>query len=75
MSNTSRGVMKIPTNTFGSQAGLTGRVSGGNTAGVAYETVSHMIGVEQLDLLDDEHALIIARNDAGVASLQSVALP
>ena len=74
MSNTSRGVMKIPTNTFGSQAGLTGRVSGGNTAGVAYETVSHMIGVEQLDLLDDEHALIIARNDAGVASLQSVAL-
>ena len=75
MSNTSRGVMKIPTHTFGSQSGLTERVSGGNTAGVAYETVSHLTGVEQLDLLDDEHALVIARNDDGVANLQSVALP
>ena len=63
------------THTFGSQSGLTERVSGGNTAGVAYETVSHLTGVEQLDLLDDEHALVIARNDDGVASLQSVALP
>ena len=75
MSNTSRGVMKIPTDTFGSQAGLSDPVSGGGTAGVAYETVSQMTGVEQLDLLDDQHAIVIARNDSGVANLEAVALP
>ncbi len=75
MSNTSRGVMKIPTEGFGDQPGLTEAVSGGGKAGIAYETVSQMTGVEQLDLLDDTHALVIARNDAGVANLEKVALP
>ncbi len=75
MSNTSRGVMRIPTADFGKQAGLTDPVPDGNKAGVAYETVLQMTGVEQLDLLDDQHAIVIARNDAGVASLQAVALP
>ena len=75
MSNTSRGVMKIPTDNFGSQAGLTDPVSGGGTAGVAYETVSQMTGVEQLDLLDGQHAIVIARNDSGVVNLEAVALP
>ena len=75
MSNTSRGVMKIPTADFGKQTGLTDPVPDGNQAGVAYETVLQMTGVEQLDLLDEQHAIVIARNDAGVASLQAVALP
>ena len=75
MSNTSRGVMKIPTGTFGSQAGLTAPVGGGGKAGVAYETVSQLTGVEQLDLLDEAHAIVIARNDEGVANLEAVALP
>ena len=75
MSNTSRGVMKIPTGTFGSQAGLTAPVNGGGQAGVAYETVSQLTGVEQLDLLDETHAIVIARNDEGVANLEAVALP
>ena len=75
MSNTSRGVMKVPTETFDSQSGLTEPVAGGNTAGVAYETISQMTGVEQLDLLDESHALVIARNDAGTANLEAVALP
>ncbi len=75
MSNTSRGVMKIPTENFGSQAGLTAPVSGGNKAGVDYETIAQMTGVEQLDLLDDQHVMVIARNEAGQASLKAVALP
>ena len=75
MSNTSRGVMKIPTEDFGSQPGLTEPVHGGNKAGIAYETVSQITGVEQLALLDDQHAIVIARNDAGVANLEAVALP
>jgi hypothetical protein len=34
-----------------------------------------MTGVDQLDLLDDEHVLVIARNDAGQLNLEAVALP
>ena len=75
MSNTSRGVMKIPTVDFESQIGLTERVVDGNHAGVAYETVSQMTGVEQLDMLDNQHVIVIARNNSGVANLKSVELP
>ena len=75
MSNTSRGVMKISTTGFDSQAGLTEPVSGGGTAGVAYETIAGMTGVEQLDLLDERHAIVIARSDSGTANLEAVALP
>ena len=75
MSNTSRGVMKIPTENFGSQVGLTDPVPDGNKAGISYETIAKMTGVEQLDLLDDQHVMVIARNDAGQASLKAVALP
>ena len=75
MSNTSRGVMKIPTEPFGSQTGLTEPVDGGGTAGVSYETIAQMKGVEQLDLLDNQHAIVIARGDSGVANLEAVALP
>ena len=75
MSNTSRGVMKVPTENFGSQAGLTDPVPDGNKAGISYETIAQMTGVEQLDLLDDQHVMVIARNDTGQASLKAVALP
>jgi len=75
MSNTSRGVMKIPTENFGDQPGLTEPVRGGNQAGIGYETVAQMTGVEQLDLLDEQHVMVIARNDAGQANLEAVALP
>ena len=75
MSNTSRGVMKIPTEHFGHQAGLTDPVPDGNQAGITYETIAQMTGVEQLDLLDDQHVMVIARNDAGEANLEAVALP
>ena len=75
MSNTSRGVMKIPTEHFGHQEGLTEPVSGGNQAGVSYETIAQMTGIEQLDLLDDQHVIVIARTEAGQANLEAVMLP
>jgi hypothetical protein len=34
-----------------------------------------MTGVEQLDLLDDDHVIVIARNEAGQANLEAVMLP
>jgi hypothetical protein len=73
MSNTSRGVMKIPTDRFGTAAGITTPIN--DKAGISYETVQSMKGIVQLDLLDDTHSLVVARSDAGTLNLDAVALP
>ncbi len=76
MSNNRRGVMKIPTAGFGDADPLTGAVADGDTAGVPFETIAALEGVEQLDLLDDGHALVIARqSEQGPLNLGAVALP
>jgi hypothetical protein len=72
MSNTSRGVMKIPTKDFGTADAITTPIAG--TAGIGYETVASLTGVQQLDLLDATHAVVIAKTQAGT-NLQAVALP
>ena len=72
MSNTSRGVMKIPTDGFGNAAPITARVGG--TAGIPYETITTMTGVEQMDLLDAQRTIVIAR-DGTSFKLVAVALP
>jgi len=72
MSNTSRGVMKIPTDTFGTAQHIGARVA--DKAGIAYETIASMQGVQQLDLLDATHSLVLTRATAGL-DLQSVPLP
>jgi len=72
MSNTSRGVMKIPTASFGSATGLNAPVSG--TAGVPFETVAELKGVEQLDRVGTDKVAILAKADTGV-SLRTIPLP
>jgi hypothetical protein len=74
MSNNSRGVMKISTDTFGTAPGITTRVQS-ETGGVAYETITSMKGIEQLDLLDDARTIVLARSDGGALNLQAVPLP
>ena len=74
MSNNSRGVMKIPTERFGSEPAITKPVTA-EKGGIAYETITAMKGIEQLDLLDETHSLVMARSDAGVLNLEAVALP
>jgi hypothetical protein len=73
MSNNSRGVMKIATDGFASASPITSPVSA-ETAGVAYETITSMRGVEQLDLLDAQNSIVIARAGAAL-NLQIVPLP
>jgi hypothetical protein len=73
MSNNSRGVMKIPTATFGSAPGITAKVTT-ETGGIAYETIAAMKGVEQLDLLDAQRSIVLARSASGL-NLSAVALP
>jgi len=72
MSNTSRGVMKIPTAGFATATPITSPVE--DKAGVPYETITSMDGVQQMDLLDAQRTLVIARTDAGL-HLKIVALP
>ena len=76
MSNNRHGVMKVPTRDFGTAEPLTGIVPDGGTAGVEFEPIPAMVGVEQLDLLDDEHAIVLARaSEQSPLNLETVALP
>ena len=72
MTNSTRGVMKIATDTFASAAPITAGVRG--TGGVPFETVASMTGIEQLDLLDGTRSIVVVRGTAG-RNLQAVVLP
>ena len=74
MSNTARGVMKIPTEGFAAAAPITQPVRT-ETSGVAYETIATMKGIEQLDLLDAGRTIVLARVDGGALNLATVAVP
>jgi hypothetical protein len=73
MSNNARGVMKIPTDAFGSAAPITEPVKT-ETAGIAYEKVASMTGIEQMDQLDAQRSIVLART-AGTLNLSAVPLP
>jgi hypothetical protein len=73
MSNNSRGVMKIPTADFGTAPGITAKVTS-ETGGIAYEKITAMSGVEQMDLLDAQRSIVLART-AGALNLSAVLLP
>ncbi len=72
MSNNSRGVMKIPTEPFSDASAITSKIEVG---GLPFETVAHMKGVEQLDLLDAQHSIVLARAETGALNLEVVPLP
>jgi hypothetical protein len=71
--NNSRGVMKIPTRTFATAAPITAPVET-ETGGVPFEKVTTMTGIQQMDKLDEEHSIVIARAASGL-NLQIVPLP
>jgi len=74
MTNSRRGVMKIPTAGFATAAAITTPVAE-ETAGLPFETVATMTNIEQLDLLDASRSVVIARAETGGRSLSAVALP
>jgi hypothetical protein len=71
MANSARGVMKIPTEEFGTAEPITKGIGGGGTAGVKYETVKELADVMQLDKLNDDNALVLLKN----GDLKTVPLP
>ncbi len=75
IANSSRGVMKVPTESFATAKGITEPVSGGATGGVKYEMLASWKKVDELDLLGDSHVLILRENDDGSFDLETVALP
>jgi hypothetical protein len=72
LANTTHGVMKIPTSQFASAQPITARVGG--TAGT-FERIASMTGVEQLDLLDAQRSIVIARGTDGTRNLSAIILP
>lgn len=74
MANNNRGVMKIGTQDLDKQTGITSKIA--KTAGIGYDTVASLKGVEHLDKLSATSALLLVRSeDKSTLSLQSIALP
>jgi hypothetical protein len=75
IANNARGVMKVTTDNIDKIEGITEPVRGGGTAGLPYETIKDLKGVEQLDRLDKENAVVLIRTPDGTLNLQTIALP
>jgi hypothetical protein len=74
MTNSSRGVMKIPTEGAGSAPGIVARVS--DKQGIGYDTIDELKGVTQMDQLDNHRAVLLVQADAnGSLDLKTVELP
>jgi hypothetical protein len=76
MTNSARGVMKIPTASAGEAPGITEPVTGGGKKGLGYETIESLKGVQQMDQLDKTHAVILVKAESdGALNLETIELP
>jgi hypothetical protein len=71
MANSSRGVMKLAAENLDSYKAITAHTE---KEGVPYETIASLKGVQQLDKLDDTHAILVT-DEAGSLDLRTIALP
>jgi hypothetical protein len=75
IANSSRGLMKVTTENIDKVKGITKHIEGGGTAGLTYETIKDIKGVQQLDRLDKDNALMLIRTEDGALNLETVPLP
>lgn len=75
LSNSARGVMKIPTAGLGEATELAEPVRGGGTAGQSYETVHSLDGLLEMDLQNEETLLVLSQDEKGLQNLKTVPLP
>jgi hypothetical protein len=75
IANTSRGLMKVSTESIDKVDPITDPVKDGKTAGLTYETIKGYKGVQQLDQLDKDHALLLIRRADGRLDLETIDLP
>ena len=74
LANSSRGIMKINADQIEKSEGIEAHVKDG-TKGVAYETIESWKGIDQLDRLDNQHAIVLRRGEGGAQILESLDLP
>jgi hypothetical protein len=75
LANSSRGIMKITTDQIENAESISQPVSGGGKKGLPYETIESWTGIDQLDRLDPQHALVVRRAESGSLDLESRELP
>jgi hypothetical protein len=73
MANSARGLMKISTDGIDKIEAITSPVK--VKAGLPYETIEGVKGIQQLDRLDKDNALVLLRNDSGALDLKTMPLP
>jgi hypothetical protein len=73
LANNARGLMKISTENIDKIAGITAPVR--DKAGLTYETISNIKGVQHLDRFDKDHALVLLRTEGGSLNLETIELP
>jgi hypothetical protein len=71
MANNSRGVMKLSADNLDSYKPIT---APSDIAGVPYQTIAGLKGIEQLDNFDDGHAVVL-QVDGSKTELKTIALP
>jgi hypothetical protein len=72
MNNSSRGVMKISTDKIETYQPITGPVA--DTAGLPYETIKELTGIQQLSKVDNNTGMVLALTN-GSLDLKSIVLP
>lgn len=72
LNNSSRGVMKITAENLDGYKSIAAQTE---VAGVPYETIESLKGVQHLDRLDETNALLLVRAESGSLDLKTVALP
>jgi hypothetical protein len=75
LANSSRGIMKISTDQIDTVEKIEAPVPDGNKKGLPYETVESWTGIDQLDRLDSQYALVVRRAEGGSLNLESLPLP
>lgn len=74
LANSSRGIMKLKTDSIEKLGGIESPVDG--TRGLGYETIESWKNIEQLDRFGSEHALVLKRaNEGGQINLEALPLP
>jgi hypothetical protein len=73
LANSSRGVMKIKTDEIEKVDGITSKIA--DKAGLSYDSLSELKGVEQLDRLNETTVAILSKSAEGNYTLTSMELP
>jgi len=76
LANSDRGLMKIKLEGVDKIEGITKPVRGGSgTAGLSYDTLKSISGVQKLDAFGKEHAVLLVARSGGKQDLETIALP